>query len=359
MDRLGLPSLLKVKGGDMDSIRIGIAGTGRFAKIQARVFGTVPHVQLLAFASRNAERAREVATSFGVPKWYGSYDAMMQDPEIDAVSVCTLEAMHRDPCIAAAQSGKHVLVEKPIATTLADADAIIQAAERYGVILMVEHPMRFFLNYAKLKERLSEDDFGRIVHIHSRKALPRDVMRRNLAQRQNVEYSLFLDAGVHEFDLVLWYAGQPVEEVVARTTYFSGSPVADGGWALLSFQGGALAGVESSWLLPDGHYGYRRMEVTGIENHACLQQELPWMWVHRGKQYAWADFYSFPEIYGEPAGGGLYLALKHFADCVRLGSQPVQDPREARAALEVCLAADYSARTGQPVRLPITDAALE
>ncbi len=80
----------------------------------------------------------------------------------------------------------------------------------------------------------------------------------------------------------------------------------------------AIQGVESSWLLPDGHCGYRRMEVTGTENHACLQQELPWMSVHSGKQYAWVDFYSFPEIYGEPAGGGLYLALKHFVDCVSL-----------------------------------------
>ena len=340
-------------------MRIGIAGTGRFAQIQARTFASIPQVELVAFASRSQERAREISASFGLHKWYGSYDAMMQDPDIEAVSVCTLEAMHRDPCVAAAESGKHILVEKPIATTLSDADAIIQAAERHGVILMVEHPMRFFLNYAKLKERLSEEDFGGVVHLHSRKALSRDVMRRNLAKRQGVDYSLFLDAGVHEFDLVLWYAGQPVEEVVARTTCFSGSPVADAGWALLSFQGGALAAVESSWLLPDGHYGYRHMEVTGTGNHACLQQELPWMSVHSGKQYEWVDFYSFPEIYGEPAGGGLYLALKHFADCILQGRQPVQAPREARSALEVCLAADHSARSGRPVKLPITDDALE
>lgn len=340
-------------------MRIGIAGTGRFAQIQARTFASIPQVELVAFASRSQRRAREVAAGFGLPKSYGSYEAMMQDPQIDAVSVCTLEAMHRDPCIAAAESGKHVLVEKPIATTLADADAIIEAAVRHGVILMVEHPMRFFLNYAKLKERISEEDFGRVIHLHSRKAVSRDVLRRNLADRQGVEYSLFLDAGVHEFDLVLWYGGRPVEEVVARTTYFSGSSVADAGWALLSFEGGALAAVESSWLLPEGHYGYRRMEVTGAENHACLQQELPWMSVHSGNQYAWVDFYSFPEIYGEPAGGGLYLALKHFVDCIRLGRPPVQTPHEARAALEVCLAADYSARTGRPVQLPITDAALE
>ena len=345
--------------GPPQKVRLGIAGTGRFAQIQARTFAAIPGVEVLAFASRSSERAREISARFGLRKWYGSYDAMMQDSEIAAVSVCTLEAMHRDPCVAAAEAGKHILVEKPIATTLADADAIIQAAEQHGVILMVEHPMRFFLNYAKLKERVSEEDFGRVVHLHSRKALSREVMRRNLVHRKGVDYSLFLDAGVHEFDLVLWYAAQPVEEVVARTTSFSGSAVADAGWSLLSFQGGALAGVECSWLLPDGHYCYRRMEVTGTRNHACLQQEQPWMTVHSGKQYAWVDFYSFPEIYGQPAGGGLYLALKHFAECVRLDQQPVQAPREARAALEVCLAADFSARSGRPVKLPITDAALE
>lgn len=342
----------------MDSIRIGMVGTGRFAQIQARTFSAIPGVELAGFASRSSERARDVSTSFGLRKWYGSYEKLMQDPEIDAVSVCTVEAMHRDPCIAAAQAGKHVLVEKPIATTLADADAMIEAARAYGIILMVEHPMRFFLNYAKLKERISEGDFGRIIHLHSRKAISRPDWNRVLSSRHEVNYDVFLDAGVHEFDLVLWYAGQPVEEVVARTIHSGAASVADGGWSLLSFKGGALAAVESSELLPEGHYGHRCMEVTGTENHAYLEQALPWMHVHSGKQYKWVDLFSFPEIYGQPAGGGLYLALKHFADCVRFKTKPHMDPLEARAAVEICLAAGYSARTGQPVRLPFDDAAL-
>ncbi|HYI24515.1 MAG TPA: Gfo/Idh/MocA family oxidoreductase, partial [Thermomicrobiales bacterium] len=108
----------------MTSTRVGVIGLGAFGECHLDTLKGIPGADVVAVASRSSDRASDVATARGIPRWYGTYDALCNDPGIDAVIVATTEDQHVAPVTAALAAGKHVLVEKPLATTLDDALAI-------------------------------------------------------------------------------------------------------------------------------------------------------------------------------------------------------------------------------------------
>lgn len=107
----------------MNRLRMGVIGLGWFGEIHAETIAGIPEIELAALCTRTPERLAEMGEKFGVRKLYRDYHDMLADPEIDAVSICTMWDQHREPAIAALQAGKHVFLEKPIASTVEDARA--------------------------------------------------------------------------------------------------------------------------------------------------------------------------------------------------------------------------------------------
>ncbi|MEM2998586.1 MAG: Gfo/Idh/MocA family oxidoreductase, partial [Thermoproteota archaeon] len=120
----------------MGLIRVGVIGCGVMGRYHARVYSELPGVRLVATADVVEKNARVAAREFGAEKWYTDYNDLLARPDIDAVSIAVPDHLHREPTIAAAKAGKAVLLEKPIATTLRDADAIVNAVRKAGITFL-------------------------------------------------------------------------------------------------------------------------------------------------------------------------------------------------------------------------------
>ena len=148
-------------------IRIGIIGCGKIAQVRhLPEYAANPHVELAGYYDLNTQRAQEMAAQYG-GKVYDSYFDLLNDPSIDAVSICVENRSHAEITTYALYAGKHVLCEKPMAVTLAECESMVAAAERNGKHLMIGHNMRFDPVHRKAKELLDAGIIGDIITFHS------------------------------------------------------------------------------------------------------------------------------------------------------------------------------------------------
>ena len=156
----------------MDKLRIGVIGLGWFGEIQCEAIVGIPNLELAALCTRTPERLKAMATKFGVAKAMHDYRDVLADPSIDAVSIVTMWDQHTEPAIDALAAGKHVFLEKPIASTVEDASKIIAASKRSKGILQVGHICRFNPRYRMAKQAIAAGEIGRIVAMSSRRNIP-------------------------------------------------------------------------------------------------------------------------------------------------------------------------------------------
>lgn len=199
------------------TIGYGIIGCGGIARAHLNALEFVPGLKLLATCDIQPERAEECARQFGAERAYTSVEEMAADSAVQAVSICLPHHLHRAPAVACAQAGKHVLCEKPMETTLADADEMIAAADQAGTVLMIGQVLRFRNANRLAKQMIREGAIGR----------PVNVLRRRLGlmkEYPNAPWSADPDLaggwvlygyGSHEVDAILWLMDSPVETVFA------------------------------------------------------------------------------------------------------------------------------------------------
>lgn len=183
-----------------EKVRVAVIGVGFMGAMHARVLASMPDVDLVAVADVVGERAETVARATGC-RAYTDFRQLLESEKLDAVSICTLETQHVEPAVACAQRGIHMFIEKPLASTLEEADRILQEVERSGVKVGVGYLLRFDPRYSTIKERIQAGEFGEIVHIYARRNSP----RTEGPQRYGGQLQLPLHVTVHDLDLVLWY----------------------------------------------------------------------------------------------------------------------------------------------------------
>jgi UDP-N-acetylglucosamine 3-dehydrogenase len=145
----------------MRQLRIGLVGCGLFGESHLAALRGIPYATVVALTDLDEERARSVAARFNVPRVAKDYRELCSLDEVEAVSVVTTEDRHLSPVLAAFVNGKHVFVEKPMATTVEDAQAMVDASRETGLILMPGHVCRFETKYATVKEQLTAGRLGR------------------------------------------------------------------------------------------------------------------------------------------------------------------------------------------------------
>jgi predicted dehydrogenase len=152
----------------MERVGFGVIGAGLFGENHAVVYSRLPGVELVAVCDQNEERAREVAERYGARAYYTDYEKVLADPEITAVSIATPDFAHAEIALAAAQVGKHILCEKPLATTVEEAQAIVDAAARAGVKLMVDFHNRVNPPFAAAREQVRSGAIGTPAYGYAR-----------------------------------------------------------------------------------------------------------------------------------------------------------------------------------------------
>lgn len=254
----------------MERLRVGVIGVGQMGSKHARVYAEMREVKLVALADPRLEQAQKLARELGVQKVYADYRELLDLTALDAVSICTPDELHKDPVLDTVKAGKHFLLEKPLATRLDDAQAMVKAVRQAGIKAMVAHLLRFDPRYALVKEAIDNGELGEIIYIISHRNSPYTEGPRIYKPGT----SLTMHVAVHDLDLIDWFVPSDPVRVFAQAVQklLREKRMKDAVTALITFEDGAIASVNYSWCLPDQSVTRldARMEVVGTKGAAYV-----------------------------------------------------------------------------------------
>ncbi len=339
------------------SLRIGLAGVGRFGQLHAAVLADCPGVELVALADPDADQLARVAGRTGVERLYRDAEALIQDDSLDAVILATPDEQHAAQARSALSRGRHLFVEKPLASTWQEAQELQRLALGHGALLQVGMILRYEVSHRWLQCQIQAGDFGDLVSIRAQ----RNCSRRSFAAIADRVHTVHRTL-IHDIDLLLWLSGSRVRSVMA-VDYRQGEHLAPQGcFALLQLANGCVAQLESSWFVPDQAPANVLQEqwqgcidaelaVVGQHRTARLQglQTPLQIWSDQGQQRP--DLALWPTCDGR-VFGALRDQLADFCACVRRG-QPsaVADLAAAVEALRVAEAIIEATRVAGVVQL--------
>ena len=332
----------------MKKVKHGVLGLGWFGEKHCEALAAIPNVELHAVCTRNPERLSEIQKKFGATKVFTDYHAMLADPELESVSITTMWDQHTAPAVAALQAGKNVFLEKPMASTIADCDAIVDAANAAKGFFMVGHICRFNPRYAAAKQEIAAGKIGKIISMYARRNLQAWVGASVLDKIGPI-----IGDCVHDTDLMFWFSGSRAVSAYAQTVKVREHANPDLGQVMYRLESGASCILESVWCLPNTTPFQidERLEIVGTEGAISIQDTHPNLMIVDKDGVRCPDTTYWPMIHGQ-LRGALRDELAYFVNCVATGEKPtVITPEESREAVRACLAAEQSAVTGQVVKL--------
>jgi len=256
-------------------LNVGIIGAGRIGKVHAGTLAfRVPEARAAAIADLNREAAEQVAAHCGIPTVADSADQILADPDIRAVLICSSTDTHADLIVRAAQAGKHIFCEKPIAHSLAKIDRALAAVEKAGVQLQVGFNRRFDANFARARAAVVAGEIGapRLLHIISRDPAPPPVAYIK------VSGGMFLDMTIHDFDMARFLIGDEVEEVYTAGGVMVDPAIGAAGdldtaLIVLRFRNGVIGAIDNC---RQAAYGYdQRVEILGSSGKIATENCFP------------------------------------------------------------------------------------
>ena len=338
-----------------DGAHIAVVGCGYWGSKHVRVFDAIESVHEVTLVDSNAERLHGLGRSFRTAPRFGDLASAL--PHVDAVVVATPPSSHVPVALAAIEAGKHVLVEKPLATTVTGARRLIAAADRAGVVLMVGHTFEYNPAVWKLRELVQGGELGELYYL--------DSARLNLGLYQN-DVNVIADLAPHDVSIINHVLGRKPAAVQAWAARHAHRRFEDVAYLRLFYDDffdgqGLSANIHVSWLDP---CKVRRMTAVGSRKMAVyddLASEERIRVLDKGvdprpgsgdltqppMSYRYGDILVPFVASDEPLG----VQDRHFVDCVRSGATPLTDGANGLAVVEVLEAAQLSRRLGRPVPL--------
>jgi UDP-N-acetylglucosamine 3-dehydrogenase len=314
----------------MKKLGVAVIGTGFWGRNHARVYKELPETDLVAVCDIDAERARNVANQFGV-KPYTNLRKMLQNKDIEAVSVCTWSTSLARVAAEAVKAGKHVLVEKPMAASVRQAEKLLDTTEKKGVHLSVGFLMRFIPGLQHIKKAVDDKTIGELVCATAK--------RVSQWPERIGDVGVVKDTAIHDIDVMLYLFNMDPIGVYAKTGNMRYKKFEDYAQIMLTFEGGKTAFIESNWLTP---YKTRILIATGSEaimNLDYITQELR---IENAKETLQPRY---------PMQEPLKLELRHFANCVLGKEEPLITGLDGLRALKIAEGALKSSATGRIVKL--------
>lgn len=332
-----------------NNLRFGVIGAGRIGKLHAENLATrIPGVEIVAIADVDLKSAQELAARLHIAAALDDYHAILSDPSIDAVAICSSTDTHAKIVIEAAQAGKHIFCEKPIDLKLATIDAALEAVEKAGVKLQIGFNRRFDPNFRKVRAMVADGKIGelQIIRITSRDPAPPPI------SYIKVSGGMFLDMTIHDFDMARYLSGSEIEEVYVAAGVMVDPGIGEAGDVdtaviTLRFANGAIGTIDNS---RKAVYGYdQRVEVFGSKGMVQAHNNTPDNDVYynaEGVQSA-KPLYFFLERYMES-----YIAeLKDFVQSIVENTTPPVVGIDGRIPVLIGMAAKKSYLEHRPVKL--------
>lgn len=342
-------------------IKWGVIGCGGIADRRTIPEGIVPSgkCELVAVMDIDRKRAQTVAARYGVSRFYENVGDLLSVPEIQAVYIASPNDCHKDQVLAAAQAGKHILVEKPIALNVPDAQEAIHACQENGVKLMAGYMMRFHAHHVRLKEMIAGGELGQVVYGRTQLTcwyppIP-GAWRQDPARGGG---GAWMDMGTHCIDLLEMWLG-PVRRLFAfSATLTHPYRVDDSTTVMVEFESGAQGVVEVNFNVPD-EAAQNSLEIRGtkgvvVGDHTIGQDAGGSMTAYLFDQQDYSSLQERQRSSGnqpvlvKPVNP--YLAeVEYFVDCIEMNQEPEPGGEQALHNLKVVLAAYESSRQGQAV----------
>lgn len=334
----------------MTNVKVGIIGAGIWGTNHALALTTHPRCTVVMICDRDEGRARQAGERFGCA-WTTSLEELANG-DVDAVTIATPDHLHREPAVAMLREGKHVLVEKPLATTVADGLAMVEAADDAGVHLMVDFHARWHPLFMGAKRYVERGDLGAPVMAYARLSdtlhVPTEML--SWSGRSGPEWFLL----PHTMDLVRWLFGRNPVEVFAKgyrgVLDAKGIPCWDAIQALVEFEGRAFCTFETSWIVPDTYTNVvdNRLSLYGEKGGLEVRNE-PNLWVFTDRFHTPFSSESVTR-YGK-VWGFQYESIRYFIDCIADGATPEVTGRDGLVVTAMIEATLKSLAEKRPVRI--------
>lgn len=322
----------------MKSLGIGVIGLGAIGGKHVGMLKNLREANIVGVSDLNQDLVNKTVAGTSI-QGYTDYRELLARPDLEAVIIATPDHLHKDITIEAAQAGKHILVEKPIATTVEDGEAMIAAAKAANVKLMVGFTLRFVPHYVQAREIIQSGKLGKIVSVYSRRM---NVITQ--ADRLGGRIGVLHFLGIHDFDLLHWLLGVEPDQVYSAesTSVEKRHPQENETFNTFKFKDGTLVCAHIGWNLTTAHPGGRDFKLTVIGDKGSLDIDL----ASQGL-LMYSEFGSkFPST-----APGLDVEDKAFIDCV-LDDKPVPATGEdGITALKMVLAAIDSIEKDAPVKI--------
>ena len=337
-------------------INVGVIGLG-MGQAHLKAYSEIPDVRILGIADLDQERLDSCAAQYDVPKAYTGYRQLLAEEGLDAVSICVPNYLHAPFTIDALRAGKHVLVEKPMAKSAAEAEAMLAAAQETGKTLAVSMNYRWIMGkeLRYLKHLVSRGGLGEIYYVraHSLRLHTGIGAEKTWFVTKHLSGgAALIDMGPHILDLAMWLAGDfaPVSASgVTRTAIMVDTDVDDFATALVRMKGGATIALESTWA------SYTRPGLTltlfGTQGGAILDMSAP-------PERRLTLFGQQEDTYTEAVPLTIQLpqpqeasVQEHFINCLREGQQPENSAERGLAVMRVLEAVYRSSASGREVTI--------
>jgi len=346
-------------------IGIGMIGTGNISDLHSVGYKNNERAKIVAVADIQASVAEEKRIAFGGDRSYSDYNQLLKDQSVDAVDICVPNFLHSQVAIAAAEAGKHVLVEKPMAITVKECDDMISAARKNGVKLMVGHNQVFYPPHQETK-RLIQEELGRPILLLTRL---HNGFRQNMGWRSDpkaVGGGFFMEACVHRLYLSRYLVGEPTKIMCRMTKIFPDTVAEDIVQVAIDFENG----IEGSLVANQGGpmpLWDDRTEVIGSEGLIIVngfeEQAIPGSPLMFYKNGRWTYYVKagHPATVGDWPLGNLEIeadfpktyahVTSHFVDSIFEDKQPMVTGEDGRRAIQMVQACYDSAKLERPVSL--------
>lgn len=339
----------------MDKVRMALIGAGTWGANHARIYKAHPFAEVVAICDMNREKAEKVAREEGIEKVYTDYNQMLAEVDCDAVAIVTPDFAHVEAAVAAANAKKHILIEKPLATTREGVFTIMEAVKKNGVRAMVDLHNRWSPPFNAAWQSIKNGELGNVYSGYFRLNDCQWVATDLLPWAAKSSVLWFL--GSHSFDTLMWLLGSRPTRVysVSKSGVLKalGVDTVDEYLTTIEFENGAVAQMENGWATPNGNpntndikctiLGDKGMITIDTTHHNMIQK-------YSDTQTTVPDVLVQNHIFGQPKGFA-YESIRAFIDCLLTGEEFPVSLEDSAVGVLTILAIMESSKTRMPVQV--------
>lgn len=322
-----------------EKLRVGVVGVGQMGLYHAQIYNNLPQVKLVSLCEYDDKRREELSSEFDC-KLYKDYKEMLTSGELDAVSIVLPDNLHREAVEIAVDNGLHILLEKPLAKELVDAQAIYEKVKDYDKVFTTGFLLRYDPRFNMIKQRLDSGELGDIIHLYCRRNSPIIGPRRYIGASD-----LSMHVMIHDIDYINWYMDCAPVKVFARnrSVLLKEHGMNDVIYAIVTYENGAIACLEACWTLPENSPTMidDKLELVGTKGVAYVDS------CDNGVRFVTEDKIEYPDsrhwyyTNGQIAGD-LAEEVREFVNDVMYDRKPIITPEQSLMASKVVDAIERS-----------------